>query len=103
MNIATRETCPTCNGTGFIQPSISAADILEKHLKFIISTQNERNLSIALHPFLHSFFTIGLISRRVKWMWKYKTSIKLIQDTSLGLMTFKFFDKNGEEIKLGTE
>lgn len=100
MNIATRETCPTCNGTGAIQPTISVADVIENNIQYIIQNQNEKGISVALHPYLHAFFNQGFISKRWKWMWKYKTRIRLIKDTSLGLLSFKFFNRNDEEIKI---
>ncbi len=100
MNIITRETCPTCQGSGSITPSISVADIIETNIQHVIQTQNESGISVALHPYLHAFFTKGLISKRIKWILKFKTNIKLIKDTSLGLVSFKFFNSKNEEIKL---
>ena len=40
MNIVTKETCPSCNGTGKIQASILVADKLEKDLEHIAVNQN---------------------------------------------------------------
>jgi ribonuclease G len=100
MNITTRENCPTCQGTGTVQPSISVADNVEKNIDYVIRTQNEKDISIAMHPYLHAYFTKGLVSKQRRLTWKYKTGIKMIKDTSLGMLTFKIFNRNGEEIKL---
>ncbi len=43
LNIATREVCPTCNGTGQITAAISIADQIEKTLDHILTAQNEKD------------------------------------------------------------
>nr|HAD50210.1 ribonuclease E/G [Algoriphagus sp.] len=83
VNIVTKETCPACNGTGKIQASILVADKLEKDLDHIATIQNVEKIQIGLHPYLHAYFTTGIISRRVKWFFKYYKWIKLIKDSSL--------------------
>ncbi len=57
MNIATREKCPTCNGTGKITPSILVSDNIERNLDFLLTKQNEKNVKLAVHPYLYTFFT----------------------------------------------
>ncbi len=98
MNIVTRETCPTCGGTGTIQASILVTDIIQNNLEYILTKQNERNISISLHPFLHAHFTKGLMSEQMKWLFEYKTWVNLIKDSSLGITEFSFHNQFGEEI-----
>jgi len=62
--------------------------------------QKHRKLKIAVHPIIHTYLTCGWISRRMKWSWKYKQSIKVVSDTSYHLTEFHFFDENDEEIKI---
>jgi ribonuclease G len=100
MNIATPETCPSCGGSGTIQASISVTDILDNNLDYIMTRQNERGMSVEVHPFIHAFYTKGLFSRQLKLSYKYKTWIKFITDSSLGLMDFKFINKHGDVIEL---
>src|SRR5690606_33663254 len=57
MNIATKENCPTCNGTGKITASILVSDQIEKYIEHLLTKQNERNLVLALHPYLYAYFT----------------------------------------------
>jgi ribonuclease G len=57
-------------------------------------------IHIGLHPYLHAYFTTGLISRRVKWFFKYYKWIKLIKDSSLPVTEYRFQDESGEEIEL---
>lgn len=100
MNIVTKETCPSCNGTGKIQASILVADKLEKDLEHIAVNQNESKIMIGLHPYLYAYFTKGIISKRVKWFFKYFKWVKLVPDSSLPVTEYKFLDEAGETIEI---
>lgn len=100
MNIATVEVCPTCGGTGTISASIAVSDTIEHNLDYVLAKQNEKGISIILHPYLHAYFTAGFPSKRVRWFWKYKTWVNLTKDTSLGMMEFHLHNKQGEEIEI---
>jgi len=99
-NISTRETCPTCGGTGTIQASIAITDQIENNLDYILTKQNETGVSIILHPFLYAYYREGFITRQMRWFLQYKTWVKLIKDSSLGLTEFHFLNRQGDEIEL---
>ena len=103
MNIATKELCPTCNGTGKITASILVSDQVEKHIDHLLVKQNEKDLVLALHPYLHAYFTAGFISQRMRWYFKYKRWVNLITDSSLAITEFKFLNRDGEEIEVAQE
>jgi len=98
--IATREICPTCNGSGKITASILVADQIEKYIDHMMVKQNEKHLAVTLHPYLYAYFTKGLISKQVKWYFKYKRKIELIEDSSLAIMEYNFINGIGEVIEL---
>jgi ribonuclease G len=100
MNIITKEVCPSCNGTGKITASILVSDLIEGNLEHLLLKQNEKKLTLAVHPYLFAYFTKGFFSRRVKWFFKFKHWVNIEQDTSLGITEFKFVDEDGEEIAL---
>ena len=100
MNIVTREVCPTCAGSGNIQASILVSDVIANNLDYMLSKQNEKGITISLHPFLYSYFTKGLLSEQMKWFFKYKIWVKLIKDSSFGVVDFKFHNQYGEEIEI---
>ncbi len=100
MNIVTRETCPTCGGTGTIQASITVTDHIENHLDHLLVKQNESKISIILHPFIYAYYREGFISRQVKWFFKYKRWVTLTKDSTLGMTEYHFLDKNGEKIEI---
>jgi len=100
MNIATKEVCPTCNGTGSITASILITDQIEEHIQHLYEKQNETNLVLAVHPFLYAYYTKGFISKQVRMYFKYKRWITMVKDSSLGIVEFHFLNKDGEEIVL---
>ena len=100
INIVTRETCPTCGGTGTIQASVLVTDVLENNLDYILTRQNERGVQILVHPFLYAYYTKGILSKQRRWYLKYKTWVTLTADSSLGITDFKFHNKAGEEIEI---
>ncbi|NJN41023.1 MAG: Rne/Rng family ribonuclease [Flammeovirgaceae bacterium] len=100
MNIVTKETCPSCNGTGSISASILVTDLIEQHVQHLFVKQNEKHLVLAVHPFLHSYYSHGMISKRMRWFFKYKKWVNLVRDSSLGITEFKFVNREGEEIEL---
>ncbi len=103
MSIVTREVCPTCGGTGTIQASVLVTDVIENNLDYMLTKQNERGISISMHPFLYAYYTKGWYSKQMQWYSKYKTWVKLVKDSSLGIVNFKFFNKSGEEIEVSNE
>jgi ribonuclease G len=76
------------------------ADVIEQNVQHLLLKQNEKSLTLALHPYLYAFFTAGMISKQWKWFFKYSKWIKLIEDSSLALAEYTFVNKNGEQIEL---
>jgi ribonuclease G len=100
VNINTQEVCPSCHGTGKISSTLILEDEIEKNLGYLF-THNHRNLTITVHPIVHAYLTKGwLFSKASKWKRKYNQSIAVKPNTNYHLTEFRFFDSNGEEIKL---
>src|SRR6056297_97593 len=72
MNIETVEKCPTCKGTGEIQPAILIVDEIVNHLKYLVSEQGYKALILKTHPYIAGYLKQGLFSISLKWMLKYK-------------------------------
>ncbi len=99
MNINTSELCPSCNGSGTVSSTLIMEEEIAKNLNYLI-IQKHKGLTIMVHPILYSYLTCGLLSRRIKWCWKYKQHIKVKANNSYHLTEFRFFDNTDEEIKL---
>ena len=100
LNITTREVCPTCGGTGKVSATILVSDQIEKNLEYILTTQNQKGISMTVHPYLYAYFTKGIFSKRWEWYRKYHTWVKVESDSSLSLSDYSFNDKMGEEIEM---
>jgi ribonuclease G len=100
MNINTQEICPSCQGTGKIGSTLILEDDIEKNLNYLI-THKHNNLTIVVSPIVHAYLTKGwLWSKAAKWKRKFKQNIKVNADSNYQLTEFRFFDHDGEEIKL---
>ena len=100
MNVQILEKCPACDGTGEIRPSILLTDDIENNLGYLIREQNEKSLTIFVHPYIHAFLTKKLFSIRWKWFLRYKQWIRLEKQSSYHLLEYHFFNRNGDEIKI---
>ena len=100
MTIKTKELCPSCNGTGKISASIQVADQIENTVKYIFESQNEKKITVALHPYLYTYFTAGIFSRRVKWFMKYFRWVTLVEDSSKALTEYELLNAQGEAIQV---
>ncbi|MFN2394177.1 MAG: ribonuclease E/G [Bacteroidales bacterium] len=99
-NIEILEKCPACGGTGEIKPSIILIDEIENNLRYLIQEQNEKNLTLRVHPYIYAFLTKGLFSLKLKWMLKYKTRFNLEPYMAYHFLEYRFFNKLDDEIKL---
>ncbi|HEX5151488.1 MAG TPA: Rne/Rng family ribonuclease [Parafilimonas sp.] len=98
VNINTSEICPSCNGTGKVSPTLLLVDEIENRLNYLVTHQH-KNLTITVHPILHSHLTKGIFSIAWKWNRKYKTRIRVKPNSDYYLTEFHFFDSHEEEIK----
>ncbi|MBP6334042.1 MAG: Rne/Rng family ribonuclease, partial [Bacteroidia bacterium] len=101
-NIITVEKCPACNGTGEIKASILLIDEIENNLRYFVQEQNEKQLSLSVHPYLESYLNKGLFMSSIvhKWKKKFKAKLKVSANSSYHIMEYHFFNKQEEEIKI---
>ena len=100
MNIVTSEVCPACNGTGTIRPTILLLDDIENNFNYILDEQNEKNITLVVHPYIEAYIKKGFISRQWKWFKKYGQWIKVKSNPAYQITEFHFFSAKDEEIKL---
>jgi len=98
MSIEMRESCPSCNGSGIVRPSVLIVEDINNSLQLLIKAQKEKNLILAVHPFLYSYLMTHF--HPVRWAIKYKCRVKLQAKTTFQLLEYKFYSKNLGEINL---
>ncbi len=99
-NVEILEKCPACGGSGEIKPSIIIIDEIENNLRYLIQEQNEKELTLRVHPFIFAFISKGLWPIKYKWMWKYKTRFGVEPAISYHFLEYRFFNKLDDEIKM---
>lgn len=100
VKIDTSEHCPSCNGTGKTQSSLLVMDEIERDLEFVIQSQPKIKLILKVHPYIEAYLKRGFPSKRMKWWMKYGRNIKVLGSYDFNLMSYKFYDKNEDEIRL---
>lgn len=99
-NIENTETCPVCNGTGEIAPSILFIEEVENSIRYLQNKKTTPFLLLKVHPYIFAFLTKGLFSIKLKWMWKYKMRLQIKPDNSFSFMEYHLYDKNGERYRM---
>ncbi len=94
--ISIKESCPTCRGTGQVSPTLLLDEQIENQISGLVSQKKVKSLVLHVHPFVASFLTRGFISKRVKWGWKHKITIKVIPNDSVGMIDYKIYNKAGD-------
>ena len=100
MNIVTNEVCPACGGTGTIRPTILLIDDIENNFNYILDEQNEKNITLCVHPYIEAYIKKGIVNRQMKWFFKYGQWIKVKSNPAYQIAEFHFFSSKDEEIKL---
>jgi ribonuclease G len=98
--IETLEKCPSCGGSGQIQPSILVTDEIENNLRYIVTEQNQKGLKLLVNPILEAYIKRGLPSMQMRWWLKYKTWVRVRPVPSYHFLEYHFLNKLDEEIKL---
>jgi ribonuclease G len=100
VNIITEEVCPSCNGTGKIQPAILLVDEVRRNLDYLLTKHKAKTLTLQVNPFLAAFFTKGLPSERMRWFFKYRKWVRIAAANNLPFTQVRYYGEGGEEIKL---
>lgn len=95
------EVCPMCLGKGKVQPTILFTDQIEEQ----IEAMHERfgsHLILHLHPYVYAYASRGWL-RSLKWKWRLKFGVRLVENQSLGMLETKFVDRKGKILTLKSE
>lgn len=101
IKIDTAELCPSCKGSGKVNATILQIDPIERDLNYILSSRPKTKLELHVHPFIHAYLKQGFPSIQHQWYFKNSKWVKVISKDEFALMEYKFFDKDGDEIRLG--
>jgi ribonuclease G len=100
VKINTAEVCPSCNGTGKINPSILLTDEIDRDLEFILQSRPNSKINLKVHPYIFAYLKRGINSIQMKWYFKYFKWIKIAENSDFQLNEYKFYDGNNDEIRM---
>lgn len=101
VEVATGEVCPTCKGTGEVNPTELVTDEIERDLLNLLDTRPKSRLTLKCHPFLHAYLTKGVLTQQHRWLVKHQTWLRVEPAEGLGMTEYAFFDQRGEEVRFG--
>ena len=98
IEVDDQEKCPFCDGSGTIKSSIVVVDEIESNLRYLVTTQGIKKLTIVTHPYIWAYLTKGWRSIRRKWARTYKIRLAVKSSESMNLLEYKFYGATGAEI-----
>lgn len=98
MTVETAEECPVCHGTGKAEPAILVIDKIQEYIEYLVHTQGIKSFTLRVHPFVGAYLKKGFISQQLRWMFKYKISLNIIDVPSYYIYEYHFFNRFGREI-----
>ncbi len=95
---AIEDKCPTCNGTGKIQPVVLLDKTIENQISFLTEDRKHKYIQLRVSQYVSAFITKGILSLRRKWSWKYGCKIDVVIDQSVGIIDVTYHDKSGRNL-----
>ena len=91
----TTDVCPTCHGTGRVEPTILLEKKIENQIQLLACERHKKYVNLRVSPYVASYICHGLWSLRRRWMYRYKIRIKVTSDQSVGMIDVNYLDEKG--------
>ena len=93
-----QEVCPTCGGTGKIEPTVLLERTIENQLSLLAEEHGERYVNLVVSPYVAAFIKQGVFSLRTRWALKYGMYISVTASQSAGIVEVKYLDRKGDDM-----
>ena len=97
-HIDMRETCPACHGTGLVTPAALLDTQIEKQIAYYAKEKKLDYIKLRVNPVVAAFLTKGVFSLRLRWMLKYRCAIRIVKNTTTGIIETRYFNRKDEEL-----
>ena len=98
LDITTEESCPSCHGTGVVQPSLLFTDRLKDKIDYLVNTLQYYDITIYVHPYVDAYLKKGIISQYHRWRSEFRRKFRIKPDQTLNYLQFRVVDSNHNEI-----
>ena len=92
------DVCPTCNGTGKIEPTVVLDKKIANQISFLTEDRGRKYIKLVVSPYVAAFLKKGLWSLRRRWEWKYKVRIDIAEDQSMGIVEVHYHDEKDNDL-----
>lgn len=92
------DVCPTCNGTGRVEPTVLLDKKIENQIQFLAEDRGVKFVELRVSPYVASYLCRGFLSLRRRWAWRHKLRLKVVADQSLGMIDVKYLGRKGESL-----
>ena len=92
------DVCPTCNGSGKIEPTVLLDKKIENQISFLTQDRGHKFIKLVVSPYVAAFLRKGLWSLRRRWEWKYKVRLEIAEDQSIGIVEIHYHDKKDNDL-----
>jgi ribonuclease G len=93
-----KDVCPTCGGTGKIEPTILLDKKIENNISYLAGDRKYKYLTLKVSPYVAAFLRRGVLSQRLRWMWRYKIWLHIVEDQSVGIVDAHLFNRQKEQL-----
>ena len=93
-----RELCPTCGGSGKVEPTVLLERTIENQLSLLSEEHGERYVNLVVSPYVAAFLKQGIFSLRNRWVFRFGMHIKVTASQSAGIIDVKYLDRKGEDM-----
>ena len=97
-HIDMRETCPACHGTGLVTPAALLDTQIEKQIAYYAKEKKLDYIKLRVNPVVAAFLTKGIFSLRLRWMLKDRCAIRIVKNTTTGIIETRYFNRKDEEL-----
>ena len=94
----TEDVCPTCGGTGRVEPTILLDRKIENQISLLTMERGHKYIRLVVSPYVAAFLKKGFLSLRRRWSWRYGACIKVVADQGVGMIEVRYEDKDGNDI-----
>ena len=92
------DVCPTCNGTGKIEPTVLLDKKIENQISYLTEDRGCKFIKLVVSPYVASYLKKGFWSLRRRWEWKYKVWLKIVEDQSTGIVEVHYHDRKDNDL-----
>ncbi len=101
VNIATKETCPSCGGSGKIESTVLLVDEIDSKLEYLIAQSSGHKIHLHAHPFVAAYIKKGFWnSLQMQWYRRWRKWVRIHSDLALPITEYRFTDASNEAFRL---